>query len=40
MTMMISNVLTGLSAVVIAVPVVRRILRMAREKEAAEQSAV
>ncbi|MBQ7849983.1 MAG: MATE family efflux transporter [Clostridia bacterium] len=33
LTMMISNVMTGLSAVVIAIPVVRRILRLARERE-------
>ena len=32
LTMMISNVMTGLSAVVIAIPVVRRILRLARER--------
>ncbi len=33
MTMMISNVATGLSAIVIAIPVVRRILRLSRERE-------
>ncbi len=33
LTMMISNVLTGLSAIVIAIPVVRRIRRLAREHE-------
>ena len=33
LTMMISNVLTGLSAIVIAIPVVRRIGRLAREHE-------
>lgn len=34
LTMMVSNVLTGLSAIVVAIPVVRRILRLAREQEA------
>jgi len=34
MTMMISNVATGLSAVIIAIPVVLRIRRLAREREA------
>lgn len=37
LTMMISNVLTGLSAIVIAIPVVRRIARLAREHEAQAQ---
>ncbi|MBR3765323.1 MAG: MATE family efflux transporter [Clostridia bacterium] len=34
-TMMVSNVLTGLSAIVVAIPVVLRILRLAREQEEA-----
>ncbi len=33
MTMMISNVCTGLTAVVVAIPVVRRIRKLAREEE-------
>lgn len=39
LTMMISNVLTGLSAIVIAIPVVRRIARLAREREGADVKA-
>lgn len=33
LTMMISNVCTGLTAIVVAIPVVRKIRRMAREEE-------
>lgn len=39
LTMMVSNVLTGLSAIVIAIPVVRRIARLAREREGADVKA-
>ena len=39
LTMMVSNVLTGLSAIVIAIPVVRRIRRLAREREGADVKA-
>lgn len=39
LTMMISNVLTGLSAIVIVIPVVRRIRRLAREREGADVKA-
>jgi putative MATE family efflux protein len=37
MTMMISNVCTGLSAIVFAIPLVRHILKLAREEEARQQ---
>lgn len=36
MTMMISNVCTGLTAVVVAIPVVRRIRKLSREEESAQ----
>lgn len=36
MTMMISNVCTGLTAVVVAIPVVRRIRKLSREEEMAQ----
>ena len=39
LTMMVSNVLTGLSAIVIAIPVVRRIRRLAREREGTDVKA-
>lgn len=32
MTMMVSNVCTGLAAIVFAIPVVRRIRRLSREE--------
>ena len=33
MTMMVSNVSTGIAAIAIAIPVVRRILKLSREEE-------
>ena len=39
LTMMVSNVLTGLSAIIIAIPVVRRIRRLAREREGTDVKA-
>ena len=34
-TMMVSNICVGLTAIIIAIPVVRKILRLAREEEQA-----
>ena len=33
MTMMVSNVSTGIAAIAIAIPIVRRILKLSREEE-------
>ncbi|MGN0977376.1 MAG: MATE family efflux transporter [Faecousia sp.] len=40
MTMMISNVCTGLTAIVIAIPVVRKIRRLAKEEESENSQAI
>ena len=37
MTMMISNVCTGLTAIIVAIPVIQRIRKQIREEQAAQQ---
>ena len=37
MTMMISNVCTGLTAIIVAIPVIQRIRKQIREEQAAQE---